>query len=661
MQPEPISSQTTANSETCFVSREIGVNSLSLGDETSFSHSLSGDDADTDSLPSLSYTTSKPSSSTLSRSSSVASSASLEDSMDVNSSRHNHNQVSMSLHVDDDTTEEDDPLSYHSDFDYYTQSLSDLSDSEPDVDPSTGGKARDHSPPLDVGIRPYASVYDPAVDFEPGTSADTMRRVSVLRKPTQIDAHTTGSPNHESPQDGGGWRGHRIEPERQSGREDEGRGREASRRNGGYSGGQSSGAYGGGAGGDDNNGDKPRQRQPRPSDSSTSDFTSSSDDEADGITVYYSLDGMSNGPSSRPHSSTRSRYSKAGGSDDDVPLAQRVPTALSAQKSIRKQLRDERQQRKLERAKSARTAADPPLPTRPTKPLRAPAAPTSFRKRSTSAAPAPMSGSRAALPEAFPIDDLTRKLVSLQTSPRTPPSTVPLVHDGSIPTNPSPRIPGYSGGVSRSSSRGRYADQTTYLQQKSPRVPEASSQDRSLRSMRSFHRPDGRYSETQRSPVEQTSVPRLGRSTTATTSGRTVRTGRDISAAGYEQHTKSGRVSEDGRRPSASIPRPSLDRESDVAQRVAQRPPVPPLPISDSTPPQHMSRVHVVQQRIFIGDMQRFNMVEITVATNAGDVINTVASQGMLDRSQSWMLFEMAQDYGMGRPFPLSSCFPRRI
>ncbi|KAH0832093.1 hypothetical protein J3R83DRAFT_13002 [Lanmaoa asiatica] len=639
---EPTSLDAPGTSGTCFVYREITVNSPSLANETSSSRSLSGDDADMDSLPSLSYATSEPSSSILSRSPSIPPSPWLERCMDVNSSSDNHDQPSTGLHVDDDIAEEDDPLSYHSDFDYYTQSLSDLSDFEPDVDPITSRKARHHSP-LGVGITPYISVCGPAVDFEPGTSADTMRRVSVLRERTQTDPHVIGSPNRDPPQDGGGWRGQRSEPERQSGREDEGRGRDVSRRNGGHSGGQSSGAYGGGAGGDDNNGDKARRRKPPSPVSSTSDFTSSSDDDADGITVYYSLDGMSNGPSSRPHSRTRSRYSKAGGgSDDDVPLAQRVPTALSAQKSIRRQLRDERQQRKLERAKSSRIAADPPIPTRPTESLRAPTAPTSFRKRSMSAAPA---RSRAVSSERFPIEDLTKKLVNLQTSSRAPPLMASLVHDSSIPTNHSPRLPGYRSGVSRSPSRGRYTDQTACLQQKTPRAPEASSQDRPLRSMRSFHRPDGRSSETQRPPFEQTSAPRLGRSATAATSSHTVRT---TPSAGYEQHAKSGRVSEDGRKPSASIPRPSMDREGE--QRVVQRPPIPPLPISDSTSPQHMSRIPVVQQRIFIGDMQRFNMVEITPATNAGDVIEAVASQGMLDRSGSWMLFEMAQDYGMERP-----------
>jgi len=38
------------------------------------------------------------------------------------------------------------------------------------------------------------------------------------------------------------------------------------------------------------------------------------------------------------------------GTDDDVPLAQRIPTALTAQKTIRKQVRDERDRRRKERA-----------------------------------------------------------------------------------------------------------------------------------------------------------------------------------------------------------------------------------------------------------------------------------------------------------------------
>lgn len=538
--------------------------------------------------------------------------------------------ASSTLHVDCDITEED-PLSYHSDFDYYTQSLSDLSDSEPDL--TTGENTRHNSSPRHTGVTPYSSVYDPDPAFELSTSADTMRRPSVLRQHTRASIHPIPSPNPDSPQNAGALRRRPSQSERQNGREDHQlKGQKAIKRNGDYSGSQFSSTYPVRPGGDDNQGDKPRRANRPSSFSSTSSRTSSSDDNADGITVYYSLDGMSNGPSSRGHSRTCSRSKAGGGSDDDIPLAQRVPTALSAQKSIRRQLRDERQQRKLERAKSSRTAVESRPPSRPTEPVPAPAVPTGSRKRSLSAAPLPVSLPRTLPAEAFAVDDLTKKLMNLQSGPRAPP---PL---GLV------KMPTSNSGLSRSSSRGRHIDQTICPQLKSSRVPEAPSQDRPLRTMRSFHRPDGRYSETQRPSIEQTSAPRLGRSTTAAPSSRAVRAGRDTALAGY---VSPGRVSEDGRKPSASIPRSSSDRE-DGAQRTVQRPPIPPFPMPDSTPPQHMTRVPVVQQRIFIGDMQRFNIVEIGPTTNAGDVVSTVASQGMLDRSESWILFEVAQDYGMG-------------
>ncbi|KAF8842207.1 hypothetical protein BDN67DRAFT_966207 [Paxillus ammoniavirescens] len=628
-------------------------------DETPSSRPLSVDDADMDSLPSLSYTASEPSSSALSRSSSMVSSPWPQVPMDLNSHINNHSQDPNTL-VDshlagDDPTEDDDPLSYHSDFDYYTQSRSDPSDSEPDTNLTTSRNTRQSSGSPDFGTTPFSSVYALEAAFEPRTSGDTMR--SVLSERAHTDGHSISSPNKEESQEGSEWRGHRGVPERHSSREevDNGRERGENRRNGGYSGTHSPGGYGGGASGDNNDGDKNRRRNS--SVSSTSDYTSSSDD-ADGNTVYYSIDGMSNAPQSRAQSRTQSRHSEAaGGSDDDIPLAQRVPTALTAQKSIRKQLRDERQQRRLERAKGThRTAPVPPLPTE-TIPALVQHASLANRQRSMSATPAPVSGSlrreqsRARPPpiEAFPVEDLTRKLVNLHASSHAPPLTAPPSYDASAPAFFSTRTAGYSNGVSRSSSRVRHMDSAAYKQQTPSRAPETSSQDRPLKSMRSFHRTEGRHTESRRTPVEATSAQRLGRSITAAVSSRSARNGGDSASTGYEQLPKPGRVSEDGRRP-----RPSIDRESDItAQRVVQRPPVPPLPtpeVRSGLPQQPMPRAAVVQQRIFIGDMQRFNMVEITPATNAGDVIDLVASQGMLDRSGSWMLFELAQDYGMERP-----------
>ncbi|PBK97502.1 hypothetical protein ARMGADRAFT_922583 [Armillaria gallica] len=61
----------------------------------------------------------------------------------------------------------------------------------------------------------------------------------------------------------------------------------------------------------------------------------------------------------------------------------------------------------------------------------------------------------------------------------------------------------------------------------------------------------------------------------------------------------------------------------------------------------------VSQQRIFIGDRQSYNMVEIGASTNAGDVVDMVEAQGSLKGwvgTGGWMLWEVAQDFGMERP-----------
>jgi len=55
------------------------------------------------------------------------------------------------------------------------------------------------------------------------------------------------------------------------------------------------------------------------------------------------------------------------------------------------------------------------------------------------------------------------------------------------------------------------------------------------------------------------------------------------------------------------------------------------------------------QQRIFVGDLQRFNMVEVGGSTSAQDVVGVLERQGELD-GNGWMLFELAQDFGMERP-----------
>lgn len=62
------------------------------------------------------------------------------------------------------------------------------------------------------------------------------------------------------------------------------------------------------------------------------------------------------------------------------------------------------------------------------------------------------------------------------------------------------------------------------------------------------------------------------------------------------------------------------------------------------------AKVQTTQQRVFIADMQRFNVIEISPSTNAAEVLEMVEAQGSLKGwvgSGGWMLWEVAQDFGM--------------
>ena len=75
---------------------------------------------------------------------------------------------------------------------------------------------------------------------------------------------------------------------------------------------------------------------------------------------------------------------------------------------------------------------------------------------------------------------------------------------------------------------------------------------------------------------------------------------------------------------------------------------------SPADPLPMMKQELVVQQRVFIGNMQRFNMVEIGASTTAGDIIEVIKAEGKFKDvagSGGWMVFEVAQDFGMGTFF----------
>jgi len=87
-------------------------------------------------------------------------------------------------------------------------------------------------------------------------------------------------------------------------------------------------------------------------------------------------------------------------------------------------------------------------------------------------------------------------------------------------------------------------------------------------------------------------------------------------------------------------------------------PPTPTIPSRALAEPQETVSGDVIQQRIFIGDMQRFNTVEIGPRTSAGTVIKLVEAQGELNcpaagEPGGWMLWEVSNDFGMGKSLVL--------
>ncbi|KAJ7079811.1 hypothetical protein B0H15DRAFT_787780 [Mycena belliarum] len=101
--------------------------------------------------------------------------------------------------------------------------------------------------------------------------------------------------------------------------------------------------------------------------------------------------------------------------------------------------------------------------------------------------------------------------------------------------------------------------------------------------------------------------------------------------------------------PAAKLTKPPPGRPSGDSPRA-------PLEAFSSSPPTHRhatSKSQGTLTRVFIGDMQRFNMIDIGPATSAKQVIAMVEEQGSLKGwvgTGGWMVWEIAQDFGMERP-----------
>lgn len=537
--------------------------------------------------------------------------------------------------------------------------------------PDTLSDSGSGSPPSpNVGYTPHASMYsnysesntdsnEPEVVFEPGTSAGTIR--ASLHMWAASRRKSTQSPDNINKEvvDGSGWGGERYQgsgsgraPERNGG-EGNGNGRGGGDDYGRFSRNdrQGGGSGSGGKGDDGRDGkDGKDGRQPisQFSSSSSSD-ESSSDEEEENSTDDYG-DALQHTAEPSP----------AASSDDDVPLAQRIPTALKAQRTIRKQVKDERDERRKERALKKQQLNDSRSRQTTLRPIGAggsqtpQAAMTSSQEAAMHASQFTKRARTQTLPSStapFPIEDLTRKLLNVQDANLVQPQRVSRGHQSRAPSKDP-------------SEKNRMRKETSPKPQ--PAQAPVQAPERGLRPMRSFHRLEGRHVDDHRAvPMPSDAKQMLGRSATSAkarlpSEAQNHSSQRSFSEEAHTrplERTKTHRSSEERSRMTRDTTespssRPSTELGSRSPPRPSMpRPPLPPLPHEVLANIGHSSKAQVTQQRIFVGDVQRFNMVEVGPSTNAGNVLDMVEAQGTLKGwvgSGGWMLWEVAQDFGMG-------------
>ena len=364
--------------------------------------------------------------------------------------------------------------------------------------------------------------------------------------------------------------------------------------------------------------------------------------------------------------------------DDDIPLARRIPGALTAQKSIRRKVKEEnearRRQRELERERH--------VTLRPGK-----GASDGFGMNMSSSHEAALAAQVQASPQQqnraktqtlpgktaspFSAEDLSRKLQNVQMGMITPVSGVfNQQSSGSrsraksisrqdaplSPVSPISALPLRSKSIKNSTSSTSHAPSSTSSPLPVPSV--------SLRPMRSFHRPKASHGVDESIPLPVDAERKLGRSSTSVLR-RNVDDShhRSQSLSRHQRQLSSvdangkptpdelipplpalpSRPSQDGKllKPSPAIAgKPSLDGAIDRSPRPTMNQL---LPSKD--------KVGTAQQRVFVGDMQRFHTVEVGPGTSAQDVIDMIEGEGALKGwvgSGGWMVFEVAQDFGMG-------------
>ncbi|EJC97816.1 uncharacterized protein FOMMEDRAFT_137219 [Fomitiporia mediterranea MF3/22] len=375
--------------------------------------------------------------------------------------------------------------------------------------------------------------------------------------------------------------------------------------------------------------------------------------------------------------------------DDDVPLAQRIPGALHAQQTIRQQVRSERDRRRRDRsvAPTPRTSRAPEGTISPP-PQHVPSVNQDDRGRSLIARlprTAPLGAAAATLSSSQEAAIIAQRMTQpqhVQQIPRRQRAKTLSGADAGIPPEdlmkrllkvqardtdaplPTQRISGSAAGhLQQQSSHVRDATPAEAMSRRKPvpgqdimlptahqtlpNTPGPSAPPaHTLRPMRSLHN----------------LTPVAGAATTSAPMASATVARRPTSSRG--RPSQEANTVPDGlmRNKSLRGTRPSIDK-TNAEEAEALRSPhprvqshhVPPVPaVSRGPSPPARSHRHVVQMRVYIGDMQRFNVVEAGLETSARDVLDMLKQQGDLRgedrRLNNWMLYEVCHDFGMERP-----------
>ncbi|KAJ3764341.1 hypothetical protein EV360DRAFT_31559 [Lentinula raphanica] len=317
--------------------------------------------------------------------------------------------------------------------------------------------------------------------------------------------------------------------------------------------------------------------------------------------------------------------------DDDVPLARSIPTALKAQQSIRMKDREARAKRRQER--EARAAArnqqrllqQAATATR-SSPASSPPEATLHTSRSLRR-PGVHSTSQPSTP--FAIDELNKRFENMQTRTHPDSRSPPPSGDGAFRTDVVP-------------------------------LKDAPPATRTLRPMRSFHKPEPKQTtdDFNAPPLPTSGEAKLTRNTTRararSTASREDHPGNFVSLSQARTVPIPAPVEEPTtakieRKRTVKTAKPDGTRSARTSAEHSRSAP----PLLGPAEVARQNKVILTQQRIFIGDRQRFVVVEVSHSTTAGDVIRMVEAQGAFKEwrgSGGWMLFEIAQDFGMERP-----------